>query len=97
MLSWLLGCLCRCVPGRRREADEAAEPAGPAARAGSLGDGEGLEGLRQVPGVGPKTVQRLEEAGYGSLDDLRAATQSALERVPGVSRRAARAIKQALA
>lgn len=96
MLTWLLGCLCRCVSGARRDTDEA-EPAGPAAAAGSLGDGEGLEGLRQVPGVGPKTVQHLEEAGYRSLDDLRVATQGALERVPGVSRRAARAIKQALA
>lgn len=99
MLSWLLGCLCRCRPGARRTGrtvppgETEAVGAGPAEEAA----GRDLDSLRDVQGVGPKTVEHLREAGFRSVEDVRAASESTLARVPGLSERTARAIKAALA
>lgn len=105
MLTWLLGCLCRCRPGARRKWETTA-PGSPGAGAAAAEETpaaepgpavQGLAALRDIPGVGPRTVQHLYDAGYHSVDDVRAASEGALARVPGVSRRLARTIREALA
>lgn len=99
MLSWLLGCLCRCRPGARRGERNAPRGETEAAGAAPTGTASGgdLDSLRDIQGVGPKTVEHLREAGFRSVEDVRAASESALARIPGLSERTARAIKTALA
>ncbi len=48
--------------------------------------------LTTAPGVGAKTAGKLEEAGYGELDELAKAAPEELEKVEGVGPKTARAI-----
>jgi N utilization substance protein A len=48
--------------------------------------------IKSAPGVGAKTAEKLEEAGYGELDGLLAASPEQLEEVEGVGPKTAKAI-----
>jgi len=50
--------------------------------------------LTKVPGVGPKTAEKLAEAGYGRLDVLAAANVEQLTEVEGVGGSTAEAIRE---
>jgi len=51
--------------------------------------------LEEIPGIGPRRRQALLKA-FGSLDRIRQATVEELAAVPGMTRAAARAVKEAL-
>ena len=48
--------------------------------------------IKSAPGVGPKTAQKLEEAGFGELDGLLAASPQQLEEVEGLGPKTAKSI-----
>jgi N utilization substance protein A len=52
--------------------------------------------LVAVPGIGPVTARKLEEAGFETLDRLRAATVEQLCSVPGVGKKTAQKIVEAV-
>ena len=52
--------------------------------------------LVALPGIGRVRARRLYESGYKTLDDLRSATLSDLERIPGIGRETARNIIERL-
>jgi len=51
------------------------------------------EDLSEISGVGPSKAEALEEAGYGSVEDVQAASQSELADVEGVGNALAARIK----
>jgi transcription termination/antitermination protein NusA len=50
--------------------------------------------LTQAPGIGDKTAEKLAEAGFGTLEALRAATIEELEAVEGVGAKTAEGLKE---
>jgi N utilization substance protein A len=71
--------------------EEALEEAEAAAAAAAVEPQE-TEQLVAVPGVGPVMAQKLEEAGFETLDKLRTATVEQLCSVPGVGKKTAEKI-----
>jgi len=45
--------------------------------------------LEMIPGIGPKTAERLIEAGYNSVDDIANATVEKLAEIKGISEKSA--------
>src|SRR4249920_2793650 len=63
------------------EAAEAGEPAADSVEAAAL--------PYSIPGVGEKTVRRLVEGGFGSVESLAAATVEQLSEIPGIGEKTA--------
>jgi transcription termination/antitermination protein NusA len=52
--------------------------------------------LLLLPGIGPKTADKLKEAGFGTLRALREASVEALAGIPGIGEKKAELIKESL-
>jgi N utilization substance protein A len=65
--------------GEEEEAEEAEEAPG-------LSDEDPVE---TIPGVGPKTAEKLKEAGFATVADLRGSSAEALARIPGMGEKRA--------
>jgi ERCC4-type nuclease len=103
MLMRLFDCLLRCPPVGRRartaseqemstdvdEHDRAPEP--------DAADQRSQDEMAKLPGVDTRTARLLYEAGFTTVEDLRAASQADLMKIPGIGKATARKIKQALA
>jgi N utilization substance protein A len=74
--------------------EESAEDAGE-----TVGDEDEVpeeDELLLLPGIGPKTAEKLKEAGYGTLQSLRDAAVDVLAGIPGIGEKKAEHIKDAL-
>lgn len=92
----LLRMLCRLWNCRPVAGREPAAEASPPRSAGGETPPEDLRALLDIPGVGPKTVQYLAQAGYTTLAQVRAASEAELAAIDGVGPRAAAALRSAL-
>lgn len=97
MVLQLFRCLGNCLMRRREEPDEARVESAASGPAPDADLPDGLRPLLAIPGIGPKTVRYLADAGYTSVAEVRAASEEDLAAVEGVGPRAAATLKRALA